>query len=322
MAILKYLRKKGKYAGSIGSGKVDTPTASKPGHMSTLGDINRQISDPSLINLDDIFKALEQTELGKEWKSNPTDRAHTRKRIQETLDYLILADGRFGTFFSASAHHLGITIIPPINKKTRKASLVCSLDRKAKLETIINDGKADDITKHFANLSLDLLNQGDKLAEEMETYHALNKANSEPWNLRVHIPSREDQQARYQADSKRTEHTYIPLTERVISYTKRTKEISDFLEESRKTALTPDQWIKKFEKKSDKAGRVYLVMTEHWRNGVGFNDDDGRGGIRLTREEYNNRKSYYSPKEIKDALISLKEANADLVSVRKVFISQ
>lgn len=63
-------------------------------------------------------------------------------------------------------------------------------------------------------------------------------------------------------------------------------------------------------------------MTEHWRNGGSFADDDGLPGILLTREEYSDntlRKSLFPIEELEKTYRTWQDSYSILKEVRKVF---
>lgn len=314
-------------------GKEHVPTAGNPGHLPTVESLtylNKKIADARVINLDEVFSVLSSesqshTTLGKEWSKYPYEIRESRKRIEDVLPYLIYADGRFGTFLSTGAG-LGIVITSPVNNKIRKQAWNRSLARKAKLESILNNEKSSNLTKYFAKSSLDLWYEGEDLANKFDEYHDTNKMST--W-IGLHAggifgggEGYRDRQARHEDDSKRVRDVYIPLMKEATLFAKRAKEVEGYLDESMKTALTSEQWVTKFEEKMAKAGRRYKVMTTHWRNGHGFNDDDGSNGILVTQEEYQDdtlRKTSFTKEELENAHRPWRQAYEDLKGVRKAF---
>jgi len=142
-----------------------------------LGDLdytNKRISDAKVIDLKLVIKLMEETELGQRWNKYPKEKSKTQQDIQETLDYLVLMNGRFSTFLNTTPE-LRILITPSISKRVYKQAILIDLAKKNKLESILNDDQYSALTKCFAKISLDIWAEGQTLTKEIEEYHRDNK---------------------------------------------------------------------------------------------------------------------------------------------------
>lgn len=201
--------------------------------------INKRISDAKVIDLKLVMESMKETELGEKWNKYPKGKSKTQQDIQETLDYLVLMNGRFSTFLN-TAPELRILITPSISKKVYKQAILIDLAKKNRLESILNDDQYSALTKCFAKISLDIWAEGQTLAKEIEEYHKDNKElwSGEDIGFFGVSEKRFEHQAREPESSFRNFHLHLPLKEAGVIYAKRVKEIDELLEESKKTALT------------------------------------------------------------------------------------